>query len=467
LRGLSAEEELTEPRDRDCIRFQKLSHKLPESSPQFWGSGYRVKEDGMRFRFNFVLVCLLLSLAMSIGMVAQEASSANLQSLRTALLSNRLQADCLGTPGLLLRRPGVPVIMNRPCKPVLGGGTETAQISKDVPRHDDGGTWIMFDVPGSTSTSVAGLNPAGEITGSYCDAVSCHGFLRSPEGSFTSFDVPGDAGTYPGAINPGATITGDYYDDINGVFPGFMRRPDGSITTFDVPGDVFGLLAVAINPAGATTGFYFDADFFGHGFLRASDGAITTFDVPGATSGTYPGSINPAGTIAGGYSDDLVSHGFLRSADGTITTFDVPGASTDRGGTLGGAINPVGAVTGAYFQPEDNAFGGNYRGFLRDKHGSFTTFDAVPSPSDPCCTWTFPGAINPAGEVVGSIDDYHDLNRGFVRATDGTVTLLDAPGAGTGRGQGTIPVSINPGGQIAGYYLDANYVYHGFLWIRR
>ena len=37
------------------------------------------------------------------------------------------------------------------------------------------------------------------------------------------------------------------------------------------------------------------------------------------------------------------------------------------------------------------------------------------------------------------------------------------PGAGTGSGRGTVPISFNPGGVIVGYYLDARNVFHGFL----
>src|SRR5437868_6660354 len=44
-----------------------------------------------------------------------------------------------------------------------------------------------------------------------------------------------------------------------------------------------------------------------------------------------------------------------------------------------------------------------------------------------------------------------------------TFTTFDAPGAGTGPGQGTFATSLNPAGAITGYYADANLVFHGFL----
>jgi hypothetical protein len=44
-----------------------------------------------------------------------------------------------------------------------------------------------------------------------------------------------------------------------------------------------------------------------------------------------------------------------------------------------------------------------------------------------------------------------------------TFLSFDAPGAGTGIGQGTFPVAINAGGVIAGWYFDSSFVSHGFV----
>jgi hypothetical protein len=40
---------------------------------------------------------------------------------------------------------------------------------------------------------------------------------------------------------------------------------------------------------------------------------------------------------------------------------------------------------------------------------------------------------------------------------------FEAPGAGTGSGQGTEPITIDSAMNIVGYYIDSNGVYHGFL----
>ena len=48
-------------------------------------------------------------------------------------------------------------------------------------------------------------------------------------------------------------------------------------------------------------------------------------------------------------------------------------------------------------------------------------------------------------------------------SAQGQITAFDAPGAGTGSGQGTIAFGIIAPGAIVGNYLDASNVYHGFL----
>jgi hypothetical protein len=73
------------------------------------------------------------------------------------------------------------------------------------------------------------------------------------------------------------------------------------------------------------------------------------------------------------------------------------------------------------------------------------------------------GLINDVGEIAGWYWDANGLNHGFVRSPEGKFTSFDAPGAGTGAGQGTLPAGINDMGEIAGSYLDADNVYHGFL----
>jgi hypothetical protein len=348
------------------------------------------------------------------------------------------------------------------------------------------GTFVTFDVPGAGTASFQGtlpfsLNPSGAITGYYVDAAGVyHGFLRAADGTITAIDPPGSVFTQAWNINEAGSITGDFCD--KAACHGFLQTANGTLTPFDVPGAVFGVSVFGATPEGTVAGAYPDANFLFHGFLRTSEGALTTIDAPGAAIlGTLPLAINPQGTVAGCYTDaNFVGHGFVRAKGGALTSFDPPSSRNvqclaDYGffffpSPIVG-INAAGAITGSYFEPiQGNCFGGNYRGFLRSPDGSFTTFDAVPSPSVPCATWTFGIAVNPAGVVAGWDNDFDSVSHGFVRAKDGTVTLLDAPGAGTiadgfNPSQGTFARSINPGGLVTGFYVDANTVYHGFLWI--
>ena len=122
---------------------------------------------------------------------------------------------------------------------------------------------------------------------------------------------------------------------------GFIRSQDGSFTIFDAPGAGTaagqGTRAYAINPSGAITGHFTDSVDTAHGYVRSNQGVITVFDAPGAGTGLGQGTfpinspqlINPNGAITGYYVDSaFVSHGFLRDKNGVITTFDAPGAGT-------------------------------------------------------------------------------------------------------------------------------------------
>ena len=42
-------------------------------------------------------------------------------------------------------------------------------------------TFTTIDVPGAIFTQAEGINPAGEITGFYCDDSTCHGFPAEQE----------------------------------------------------------------------------------------------------------------------------------------------------------------------------------------------------------------------------------------------------------------------------------------------
>ena len=338
-------------------------------------------------------------------------------------------------------------------------------------------TFITFDVPGAVNgTSPSSINNSGAITGGYGDNIGSgsHGFIRAANGSFVTFDVPGAVNfTSPSSINNSGAITGGYGDNIGSGYHGFIRAANGSFVTFDVSDVDYVFGPMAINERREVAGAYFDVNFIQHCFLREPNGALTTFDPPGAVNGSFPSTITSDGVILGVYYDaDFNSLGFLRDSEGRFTEVTGPGGLTgqDDPYSLGSgadlSITPGGEIAGTYFQPNTS----NYRVFLLSRNGQYTTFDAADYP--PCCIYSSPTGINPAGTVTGLLNDGHDLYRGFLRTSDGTVTLLDAPGAGTGHFQGTLTVGITPGGLVAGVYVgpnDGNFLGnhhgHGFIFV--
>ena len=78
----------------------------------------------------------------------------------------------------------------------------------------------------------------------------------------------------------------------------------------------------------------------------------------------------------------------------------------------------------------------------------------------------FAGNINPSAAIAGRYVDANGVAHGFVRAPEGTITTFDALNAGTGPGQGTFVFTgylLNPAGAIAAASLDASNVYHGIV----
>jgi hypothetical protein len=176
---------------------------------------------------------------------------------------------------------------------------------------------------------------------------------------------------------------------------------------------------------------------------------FTSFDAPDATSGTFPMHINNAGQIVGNYISNF-THGFVRNADGQIIEFDAPLSTS----TYPRSISSQGQIVG-YAQSVN---GGTVFGFLRSAHGNFVLI------AYPAVTNTYAYSVNDNGAIAGIYSDSaFGETHGFVRDASGIYTSIDAPGAGTGNGQGTDPLVINNDGEIAGLYVDASAVAHGFV----
>ncbi len=94
---------------------------------------------------------------------------------------------------------------------------------------------------------------------------------------------------------------------------------------------------------------------------------------------------------------------------------------------------------------------------------SSTILDA-PGAGTSAATGTIAASIDASGDVAGTYLDAEFVGHGFYRAASGTFTAIDASGAGTSAKQGTFAVNMDPtGSYIAGMYADSNNSYHGFV----
>jgi len=256
---------------------------------------------------------------------------------------------------------------------------------------------------------------------------------------------------------------------VSAAWPQAQPQWKHRIITFDVPGAGTGA-GQGTFPWGIVQGEwimgnYIDGNGVYHGFLRAPDGAISKFDVPGSGKGAGQGAVEvfgmtPAREIVGSYFDaNNMYHGFLRTPHGKFTTFDCPDAVS---GTAGEAVNPAGLISAMYLDA-NNA----WHGCLRAPDGTFTQYDP-PDAGTGAGQGTYAAlfsGINPEGAITGEYLDANYVWHGYLRAPDGTITEFDNPYAGTGAGsgQGTLSIGISPAGEISGVYIDANYAFHGYL----
>ncbi len=248
-----------------------------------------------------------------------------------------------------------------------------------------------------------------------------------------------------------------------------------------------GTFPTAIDERGEIGGYCVDSIAVAHGFVRDARGRIMVFDSPEAgqrqRQGTFVAGINNVGTIVGYYIDsNRLHHGFVRDPSGAFTRLDAPGAGVGLAhfgppiighpelisgqGTLASSVNDGGTITGHFIDAK-----GVTHGFLRDKHGTFLTFDV------PGSVGTHPQSINNSGEVTGTYNDPPKVSgdwgmgwrcssgpcsysagavHGFLRDAEGTITTCDMLGAGK-------CTSVTDGGPRVGYNVAGNGTVYGFI----
>jgi hypothetical protein len=314
------------------------------------------------------------------------------------------------------------------------------------------GSFIIFDVPGSTCkesfsacTTASGIDDQGTVIGSYADANQAfHGFLRFADGTFLNIDVPGSACaaeysvcTSPAAINSEGTVTGYYCDAV--TCQGFLRDLYGNYTTF-APAESLFLLVNGINEEGDVIGQYCNGSSDCPAFVRDRHGKITTFDAPGEVNGNSPTSINDEGDIVGTYYDaNYLSYGYRRDCRGRVTPLNGPGGDSVHPAS----INDLGEIVGFY---RDSAY--NSYGFLLTGQDHYTAITG------------YPVAINLFGATAGQTGGSGGAgSEGFYRMRNGNVASFLPPTA-----LYIDVTAMNSEGTVAGWFIDPEYLGHGFIW---
>jgi len=280
-------------------------------------------------------------------------------------------------------------------------------------------------------TSASGINPAGDIVGTYKDAVGGqHGFLLR-DGRLTTIDVPGALAGVGGrlptmarGIGPSGDIVGSYTAPVSAALPdspaycpaagspacikGFLYRK-GTFSTVLFPHHP-GAFAQRLTPDGDIYGCYHDFDLMGSMF-----GAVRTrfgYDTLAAAGGeladpaiSVPASMNngatPGGnTVVGLWTDLTVghTHGFVVQ-DGVFQSYDVPGSKA----TSTWDINPAGDFVGTYVDSVGQ------HGFRQLRDGS-APISIEPAGAIASAAW----GINPSGVIVGQYTDTAKHVHGFV-----------------------------------------------------
>ena len=272
--------------------------------------------------------------------------------------------------------------------------------------HAQSYLYFTFDPPGSTATSVSGINNSGQMVGIYQDSAGWHSFLRSSDGvTYTTINVPGASQTNATGINNLGQVVGSYTVGTGGH--GFLRGADGTFTSFDAPGAFPYTYPTAINDRGEIVGTTLSAGAVNYGFLRSADGSTyTTISAPLANS-TFVQGINNDGEIVGWYvvgGSYGPQRGFARGVDGSFAAIEVPGTA---GATHVIAVNNRGQMAGS----------SSGSGFVRNGDGTFVYLDQSPT------------AINDNGQVAGNYFDTTG-HHGFlaVPVSGGTSPLIRPDG---------------------------------------
>lgn len=239
---------------------------------------------------------------------------------------------------------------------------------------DINGTFASINVSGSSSTSVSGINDAGDIVGSATVGSQSEGFFYNGT-TYTPIVIPGWANTYATGINNLGEVVG-YSANSSGPVDSFLYNINtGTFTSLSAP-DAESTKAYGINNAGQIVGVETPILEDPVGFLYSGGTFNGAPAVPSGLSSAY--GINDNGEIVGVEFNPTappayVNQGFV-GQNGSFTNLSF----------LPGGINNAGEIVG----------GLNGQGVV-DQGGTLTDF------SVPGSTSTTANGDNNNGEIVG------------------------------------------------------------------
>ena len=148
---------------------------------------------------------------------------------------------------------------------VGGYGPDTFNVQAYV---DVNGQVSSFAIPGASFTTGTAINGLRMVVGNYILATdsSLHGFFRNTDGNLTyPVDFPGSTLTSLRGINDHRLVVGAY-DDADSVMHGFVLKPPATFLSFTYPGATYTTLG-GVNNRGLVCGDYGDVNGFRHGFI--------------------------------------------------------------------------------------------------------------------------------------------------------------------------------------------------------
>lgn len=306
-------------------------------------------------------------------------------------------------------------------------------------------SYTAINAPGSTVTTVRGINNAGVIVG-YLGSTDA---FSDTNGVFSNIDIAGAARTRARGINNNGAVVGFFKPKGPSGAQAFIQS-GGSVITGSYSGADL-TQGTGINDAGSIVGGYVVGN--NQYAFQYVGGVASDISVPGS-SYSYATGINNAGDVVGYYKDAQGNdQGFLRH-NGVITTLSVPGAAvTDALG-----INNSGEIVGDYIP----TVGGNELPFA--KIGNVYVLLNVPQSIYANPTVTDATGVNDSGVIVG----YSGLNDGSAITGYVATPIAGAPlNIALGGGSASAPVILPPskvgsisaviGGAIASQFYSFNW----------